>query len=328
MTRTAKKSTKPESPKKTPKESTNEEKPRFKLIDSQEFNELKCDLEWLVEGILVKGEPGVIGGPKKTLKTSLMVDMAISLGTGSPFLGKFAIPKSVPVAVFSGESSKGSLQDTARRVARNKGVALDRHCHVHWESDLPRLLDPGDRRALRETLRDAKIKVVFLDPLYLCLRGGKQSVSASNLYEVGPALRQVARACLAAGATPVLLHHATKTAGKTADGEKPLDLDGLAFAGIGEFVRQWVLLNRTEEYDVGSGRHRLLMSAGGSAGHSDCWRVDVDEGLLKADFGGRKWHVTISGDGLEPTKTSKGSANGALGGRFNGVGESLAFGRR
>jgi len=38
--------------------------------------------EWLVESILIDGEPGVIVGPPKCLKTSVAVDLAISLSTG------------------------------------------------------------------------------------------------------------------------------------------------------------------------------------------------------------------------------------------------------
>lgn len=301
--------TTPKAPVKKPS-SEKEKKPRFNLIDSQAFNDMNCDLEWLIEGVLVKAEPGVIGGPKKTLKTSLMIEMAISLGTGKPFLGKFNVPKKVPVAVFSGESSKASLQNTARRIAASKGIELDGRCRIHWEFDLPRLLDSKDRNALRQAIRESGSKVVFVDPLYLCLNGAGQSVSVSNLYDVGPALRLFAKVCIGAGATPILLHHATKSAGRSSETPKPLDLEGLAFSGIGEFVRQWVLLNRRVEYGVGSGKHCLLMSIGGSAGHSDCWAVDIDEGHLERDFTGRKWAVTVREARLDGPAESIGSANG------------------
>jgi len=89
------------------------------------------------------------------------------------------------------------------------------------------------------------VKVAIIDPLYLCLMGGADRASANNLYEVGPVLFKAAKACLLAGATPVFLHHATKSAKKNAE---PLDLEDLAWAGIGEFARQWLLLNRREPF--------------------------------------------------------------------------------
>src|SRR5207247_2102540 len=108
--------------------------------------------------------------------------------------------------------------------------------------------------------------------------GSGRGASASNLYEVGPLLRRVGESCLAAGATPILVHHANKSVAKKTETQQPLDLDDLAFAGIGEYARQWLLINRRTPYMPGRGDNRLLLAVGGSAGHSGCWQVDVDEG--------------------------------------------------
>src|SRR3974390_3509885 len=59
---------------------------------------------WLVDNVLVEGQPAVIGGPKKTLKTTCALDLAISLATGTPFLGHFRVAQPVRVAVLSGEN--------------------------------------------------------------------------------------------------------------------------------------------------------------------------------------------------------------------------------
>lgn len=74
-------------------------KSRFDLISSEQFNQADCQLEWLVENVLVRDQPGVIGGPPKSLKTSLAIDLAISIGSGKPFLGVFKVPKRCRVAV-------------------------------------------------------------------------------------------------------------------------------------------------------------------------------------------------------------------------------------
>jgi replicative DNA helicase len=245
---------------------------------------------WLVQGVLVRGQPAVIGGAKKTLKTSLAIDMAVSLGTGTPFLGHFAVPEKARVAVFSGESGEATVQETARRVAEARKVKLDGACAVLWSFDLPQLHRKVNRDGLRLFLKSQGVRVVIIDPLYLCLLGGGQGTSASNLYEIGPLLRSAAAAALKAGATPIFVHHFTKSAAKKTDG---LDLDDLAFSGVAEFVRQWMLVGRRTPYQPGSGEHDLFMAVGGSAGHTGGWQLRIKEGVLQDDFGGRKWSVSV-----------------------------------
>jgi hypothetical protein len=266
---------------------------RPEFIGSRALTRMTFPHGWLVEHCLVAGQPCVVGGPKKTLKTSVVIDLAISLGTGTPFLNHFDVPARVRAAVLSGESGAAGIQDAARRVAAAKDVSLEKGCWVDWCFRLPRLNRRSDRRLLANYLADRGTRVVVIDPLYLCLLDGTKGLSAANLYEVGPLLRQAAEACLDAGATPVFVHHATKGGTRRAGGAEPLDLDDLAFSGIGEFARQWLLLCRRRPYQPGTGDHQLLLNAGGSAGHSACYEVDVREGVLAADFSGRRWKVTV-----------------------------------
>jgi hypothetical protein len=64
------------------------------------------------------------------------------------------------------------------------------------------------------------------------MHGGsvRRPAAATNLYEVGPLPLRAANACLDAGATPVLVHHADEAAPKKADGGGPLDLEDPAYA--------------------------------------------------------------------------------------------------
>src|SRR5437763_649368 len=117
----------------------------FRPRDSATFARERHSLVWLVEQVLVAGQPAVLGGPKKSLKTSLAVDLAIAVGSGTPFLGKFAVPAAARVAVLSGESGTATLQETARRVCQARRVDLA-GCDVLWQPEqLPQLGDAGDR---------------------------------------------------------------------------------------------------------------------------------------------------------------------------------------
>jgi replicative DNA helicase len=263
------------------------------FLSSAALEQLDARHRWLIKHVLVRDQPVLLGGPKKSLKTSVMLDAAISLGTGRPFLGKFEVPERVRVAVLSGESGQITIRETALRIAKAKGVQLAA-CEALWGFDLPRLGVEADLLALSAGLRDNQVGVVFIDPAYLCLLAGVQEVQANNMFQVGPLLLKVAKICQENGTTLVLVHHTTKPAGmlRMQTGE-PLELEDLAYSGFQEFARQWLLVNRRQKYEPGSGKHLLWMNIGGSAGHSGCWGIDVEEGRLDDDFGGRRWLVQV-----------------------------------
>lgn len=273
---------------------------RFRFRTSAEFLSGNYQLSWLVKGLLVEGQPGVLGGPKKALKTSLVVDAALSLGTGTPFLGRFAVPKARRVGIMSGESGEATLRDTAIRVAEAKGID-PKAADVLWEFQLPRLADPGDLAALGRALREEKVEVLFIDPLYLCVLAGAvmPAIQTSNVFQMGPLFLGVARACLDVGCTPIPAHHFKLTRANPYDEPQ---LEDLAFAGIQEFARQWLLVGRRERYDPGTGLHELWLSAGGSAGQSGLWALDIDEGVIDDDFRGRRWEVSFQ----NPTEARQG----------------------
>jgi hypothetical protein len=256
------------------------------LVDHRQLSTARP--EWAVEGVLVRGQPCLFGGPNKSLKTSLAVELAVALAAGRPFLGRYAVPRPLRVALFSGESGEAALADTARRVTAAKGLDAVPD-GVRFCTRLPRLAVEEDLDMLRFVLEDFRADVAILDPLYISLAAGG-GVNPANVFDMGPILRRLAEACQRAGAMPVLLHHTTKDI----PAGKPLQLTDLAYAGFAEFARQWLLVNPRVPFDEGRGLHRLLLGYGGSMGHSGLVAVDVLEGKLDADFGGRVWEVTLA----------------------------------
>jgi len=268
------------------------------FIDSATFDTEDFRQTWLISKVLVEGQPAVVGGSKKTLKTSICLDMAISLAAGmrERFLGRFRVENARRVGVISGESGEATIRETARRICKVKGLDLSR-LNVFWSSTLPQVSREEQLDKLAEAITANGLEVVILDPLYLSLLAGNATASAANMFDMGPLLSNLSTACLNAGATPILVHH-TKKLGK-GDRFRLPELEDLAFAGVQEFARQWILLGRREAYEPGSGEHKLWLGVGGSAGHSGSWAVDVNEGELNQNFGGRKWDVDVRTAGEE-----------------------------
>ena len=90
---------------------------RFKAITAAELDSGTYDHNYLVEHVLVEGQPCILAGPKKALKTTILIDLGISLGLSAKFLGKFWIPTAKRFLLCSGESGIATLQETARRIA-------------------------------------------------------------------------------------------------------------------------------------------------------------------------------------------------------------------
>ena len=88
------------------------------------LGEKDIQLDFLVDGILAVGQSGIIAGASKTLKTSLAVDLSMSLAFGLDFLGTYPVTKPRRVLMFTIESGEYMIKDTCLRVAKAKGSAV------------------------------------------------------------------------------------------------------------------------------------------------------------------------------------------------------------
>ncbi|HEX5103217.1 MAG TPA: AAA family ATPase, partial [Pirellulaceae bacterium] len=226
-----------------------------------------------VPGILAQGQPAIVAAPLKALKTSVCMDLCLSLASGRHFLGKWPVNQTNTL-FLSGESGKGALQQLATRICASKGIGdLEAITGFQMSEWLPRFDAMADLAKLRRTIIRAGAGIVFIDPIYLCIDGD----DANNLFAMGKQLRGVAKVAKDTGTTLVLVHHFKKT---LPDMYSQPELAWLSWSGFAEFARQWLLLNRRETYESGSGDHRLWLTAGGSAGHGGAWGLDVSEGVI------------------------------------------------
>lgn len=261
---------------------------RYSWRTSLEMAETDFHVEYLVERLLVAGQPCILGGPKKCLKTSLLVDLGVTLAVGGRFLGVLPAARVARTAIMSGESGMATLKETASRVAQAAGHSLRSLDHLFWSEDLPKFADQRHHDALREFLDETQVEVLILDPAYLCM----PAADAANLMAQGELLRGVNQVCAEFNVTMVLAHHTRKNGKADKDKWAEPELEDLAWAGFQEWARQWILTGRRERYEPGSGLHKLWVVTGGSMGHSGSWAVDVDEGEYSPGVQ-RRWEVDV-----------------------------------
>jgi len=163
---------------------------------------------WLVEELWGASSVGVIGGAPKCSKTWLGLDLALSVATGTPCLGKYAVPEPGPVLVYLAEDALPIVRERVQGMARHRGLDLAAvEIHVITTPTLRLDRDPHRRRLL-ETAKRLRPRLLLLDPL-VRLHG----VDENHATEVAGLLAYFRLLQRQLDLSVVLVHHTRKNAG-------------------------------------------------------------------------------------------------------------------
>jgi RecA-family ATPase len=239
---------------------------------------------WLVEGLWCARAVGVIGGAPKCAKTWLGLDLALSVATGTPCLGRYAVPEPGPVLVYLAEDALLVVRERIEGMARHRGLDLERvDIHVITAPVL-RLDQDRDRARLRETARRLRPRLLVLDPL-VRLHGIDEN-RAGEVAELLGYFRSLQRQL---GLAVVLVHHTRKNAG---DGVAA----GQGLRGSGDlhaFGDSNLYLRRTKEHLVLSSEHRAAPAS--APVHLELVATDAETAHLEVVAG----HLDKQGGSLE-----------------------------
>jgi AAA domain/RepB DNA-primase from phage plasmid len=193
--------------------------------------------QWLVDEIWVDKRHGIVAGEYKAYKTVLLLDLAVSVASGEPFLGRYKVRRPGTVCYVHEEGHPGSVRNHMWRIEHQKGltdrvgkdkyeIVFDgRHNLPIWITSLPRLnlQDPESRAQLERHVAAMQPVLVILETFYL-LAGG---VKENNEDEVKPILAFLAKLSYDHGCSVVLSHHFHKNR----DDEKRF-IDRISGSGI------------------------------------------------------------------------------------------------
>lgn len=202
---------------------------------------------WLVEQLWGDSSVGLIGGAPKCSKTWLGLDLALSVATGTPCLGKYAVPCSGPVLIYLAEDALSVLRQRVAGMARHRGLDLaDVEMHVITAPTLRLDRDPHRGRLL-ETARRLRPRLVLLDPL-VRLHG----IDENNAGEVAGLLAYFRLLQRQLDLSVILVHHTRKNAaGGAAAGQ------GLrGSSDLHAFGDSNLYLRRTSQHLLLSNEHR------------------------------------------------------------------------
>lgn len=131
--------------------------------------------KYLIQGVWPEECIGFIGGPPKTFKSFVAMEMAYAIATGKPFVEHFTVPEQRTALIIQQESSKAAyrvrMQNAAVKYgdAPNLYVLSNYHMTLGEDATVERLETEIDR------LRPA---FVVLDPLASFIKGDENSAQA------------------------------------------------------------------------------------------------------------------------------------------------------
>ncbi len=176
---------------------------------------LPAGQQWLIDHLWAEEGVGVIGGAPKCCKTWLALDLAISVASGTPALGRFPVSRPGPVLFYGAEDSPAHVRKRVEELALTRGLALaSLDLHLILAPSL-RLDDPQDVARLDRTLNRHAPRMLVLDPLVRLHRAHENS--AGTMSAILGDLRELQRCHKVA---IIVVHHLRKKGGsREADGQ-------------------------------------------------------------------------------------------------------------
>jgi hypothetical protein len=160
---------------------------------------------WLVRSLWPAAAVGLLGGPPKVGKTWLSLDLALSVSSGTPCLGVFAVDKPGPALLYLAEDSLHSARARIEGLCQHRGIGLHQ-ADLHFITAPALRLDrEQDSRRLHATVQGMRPRLLLLDPFVrLHTQDENDSGAVSTILA---SLRQLQRNTDVA---IVLVHHTRK----------------------------------------------------------------------------------------------------------------------
>jgi len=183
--------------------STSDIKP-FATVHASELASKSMPLAWLADGLLPCGAAAILGGPPKSGKSFLALDLCVAVASGTACAGRFEVPYWAPVLLLSAEDPEPVVTSRLRALAQGRGRPLGT-LPLEVITDFPVRL-PDDIERLAATVEMKHPGLLLLDPLIRLHRADENSAGEMSVILDG--LRALARA----SKTAILLVHHTRKA--------------------------------------------------------------------------------------------------------------------
>lgn len=265
---------------------------------------------WLVKGFWGRRSHGIVAGMPKTMKSTTVHDLAISVASGKPFLGKFDVEEPGPVIIIQNENAEYIMRDRTEKVIHNRNLTgkvnkrTERRLHVEFPPDLPihfinqqgfSISNEDDMKFLINLIKEVKPVLVVFDPLYLMFDG-----DINKADELNPILNKLLWIKNEFKTSVMVVHHYNKGNGTTIKGGQRMAGSIFLYSWI---ESAWYLSKELEEEESITGDTQEKKSGPATIQMGREFRFagqypDIDLHVSMGDIGDPKYgvEVTLAGD--------------------------------
>jgi hypothetical protein len=165
---------------------------------------------FLINKVWPEDAYGVIAAQDKAGKTFLILDAAVSVSSGTPWLGCYDIERAGTVLAFLGEGGERKMHRRACAIAESRSLEF-KDLDIQLCFRVPHLSNQEHLGEVADLLATHRPVLVILDPLYLAARGAK----SSQLNDMGGHLESIQLCCQEVGAALMVVHHWNQTGSGT-----------------------------------------------------------------------------------------------------------------
>jgi hypothetical protein len=172
------------------------------LVDERETD------KWLVSSLWARAAVGILGGAPKCCKSWLALDLALSVASGSPCLGHFAVDDAGTVLLYMAEDSAAVVKARLLGLCAHRGLSLDTVPIDVITAASVRIDRERDQARLAATVRRAAPRLLVLDPFVRLHR-----VDENDAGQVSAVLGYLRALQRDLDVAVLVVHHARKNGG-------------------------------------------------------------------------------------------------------------------
>lgn len=120
---------------------------------------------WLLKDLWARSAVGMIGGAAKSYKSFFALDLAFSVASGTPALGRFPVEHPGPALIYLAEDCLPQVRSRIEALCHHRAVDLQSLPLVAITEPTLRLDTARDQDRLRRTIARYEPRLLLLDPL-------------------------------------------------------------------------------------------------------------------------------------------------------------------